>query len=297
LTNIKEALLHKIFNYLKENNLFIHEEWKIQAQLFHVIEDYLISSHLSEYLFLETCDIRTADFREKKRLKDECVFLNQAGELLHELNNDIEKFLKIQKNKDQYLEEEFQEINYMYNSINIFHAKIKGNDFEDLVYNFSHHLESDYKKMHGYMKKAGVNYLDKTEDGKMFYPLITDIFIDYWRIRSNYIAHQDLIKKHTNDYNLFKKRIEEERLDFPLELFFIIKHFKLNWKNHIHNFLLAQYHDKISDNYNLNKIFRKLFLIKRDDDFCTPKTIETYKQKYKQTDKIFLFASCMKFFI
>lgn len=297
MTNIKEALLYKIFDLLKENNLFINEEYKIHGELFQLIEEYLISLHLSEYMFLKTCDIRVTDLNEKQRLKNECMFFDQTGQLLYELNSDIEKFLKIQKNKDQYLEKEFQEIDYMYNSIKVFQEKIKADDFEGLVYNFIHHSYSDYKRLHGYMNKAGVNYLDKTEDGKIFYPLIADIFIDYWRIRSNYIEHKDMIKKYTNDYSLFKKRIEEERLDFPLELFFIIKHFKLNRKNHIHNFLLVQYHDKVADHDSLNKIFRKLFLIKRDDDFCSPATMEKYKQKYKQTDKIFSFASHMKFFI
>ena len=151
MTNIHEELLHKIFNYLKENNFFIGEEWKIDAELFQLIEDYLISIHLSEYLFLETVDIRLADYREKKRLKEECIFFDQAGVLLFELRKDIDKFLEIQKNKDKYLEEEFQEINYMHNSIKIFQEKIRADDFEDLVYHFSHHSKSDYKRLHGYI--------------------------------------------------------------------------------------------------------------------------------------------------
>jgi len=297
MEKIREALLHKIFNYLKENNFFIGEEWKIDAELFHLIEDYLISLHLSEYVFLETVDIRLADLKEKIRLKNECIFFDQAGVYLFELRKDIDKFLEIQKNTKKYLEEEFHEINYMYNSIKIFQEKIRADDFEDLAYHFLHHSKSDYKRIHGYMKAAEINYLDTTKEGKMFYPIITDIFIDYWRIRSNYIVHQDIIKKHTNDYIVLKKRIEDQKIDFHLDSFLRIKHFKLNRKNHIHNFLLTQYQEKIDNHSSINKIFRKLLLAKRDDDFCSPKTIDKYKLRYNKTDRIFKSFSYSKFFL
>jgi len=315
--DLREMIVQRVFRYIQHRYSFYEYTGHTNPVLITAIEDMLITLEDTEYYLLGDNEYEAIDIGFANSALENFIHTSQAVSLYEDIQPELAKFDKIRKNREKYFSETNADIKiireYLVNSIEIVRDYMSGyqlhnhlkEELEELLFIFEESITnpdpniekfSDLLAYIKYMKEANVNFIDK-KNGDTFYPIIVDFFIDYMRISEIINQENSDFKKYTNDYNLFRERINrrENRLVISKSKYFATSFVKKHNKSEIKNYILAFY-QRIYPSPSLNTVFRKVFNLKSTNDKYREKDMDAYTNNSKQLD-IFIMGIHSKYYL
>lgn len=311
--NLNETILKKIFKIFDPT--MINREYINKDLIIYAIEYFLIEIN-SQSFFISSGKLLQGEivgFEEDALLTNK--YLDEAREIYTEIESDLKKYFAVKTNIEKYRDNNFDK-KYMeeiiLNTVTIAKFEINKllvsenlkNEIRDMidyfwgiVSQFDSHInrKSNLLSFIDIIRKSKLNFVDISEDGKHFYPILIDFFLDYTRIAGTYEANEKEIKQHTNNFNYLEKRIQNKRTTFGKYDFFIVYFFKKTRKDQIYKYILAYYLQRENNDFVIS-LFKKVFNINKNNRAITKVSMEEYDTFMLQSDLIVM-SKYSKYFL
>ncbi len=303
---IKEPILKRIFTQIKKRNYYIDEDdngrdYAIKIEAVHIIEEFFIRHSNIEYTYTTNHELPHSNPKKKDSDYKRMKYYNLACEYYQVLTGDIDIFFDIHYNNDKYYSTDNnpntkkniflhskdivrKEIEY----IKELHPKLYEEIIEYLRVFEGEIIDIDsrqrkYSGLLSYIKvldDSATSFTIESKYGKIFYPIIVDIFLDYAHIMDMLNSYDNVLRNKRKRYKGFRNKLLNGEDEIDPAFYYLIKFSKLERIDNIKRYLLKYYLEKFNNDKNINILFRKLFVsnLKERKDY-TPADMKNYEPK------------------
>ncbi len=305
-------LLRKIYPRIKEiQKRYKHESedvilMMIKNDLIFFIEDFLIRNNNIEYIYTKNFNIPVSSKEDKYKSWSNREYFKLAIDIRDNLEEHIKKFIEINSSKEKYKDTNYtdeEKSTFMLNSVYIVSEEAQKiqDKFPDLYSEVMVYIErfkqqvcaidtnqnkrSQFLSYKEVLLKSKLNYVIKGKYGLIFYPVITDILLDYLSIMVSLLIIECDLKKTNRRYNEYREKLSLGFFDEIDPLYvYTVQFSKKERKNNIKRYILYFYLELFDHNENINVLFRKLFLNDLDNNSKSfkPEVMQKYMPKIHQ---------------
>ena len=303
--NIKEALLRKLFTVIKENNYYgesLHENSEdFKQSIIREIEYFYIRFYHMEYVSIDNNLESVLDISLKYNLINSKSYYDAACSTYESIKYNLFEFCDKNKNKDKYrsllykdkhmgfLYQDKHKRDFIINALEIVQDELGETRKYDLyndIYNKAEKIkksienESILKEYIIMIEKGRVDFLCESKDGKLFYPVMVDMYLDYVAIEDNIYINSKEIARRMKRYTEYIDNVKKGKYIIDASYYYFMKFRKDDRKENIKKHILQFYLDNFNNNENVNTLFRKLHLDTLDNDNrYTPSDMKKYNKK------------------